>query len=194
MQKLPIYKLVINDDDTDTSGVQAVALVDQPAIEQNWQVFTGVKQLFQTTNAEKKIISGALMVADMPIYRKDQQGEYYVVFDKQSIFNIVKKYFRNNNTSEVNMMHDSNKMVQGVYMIESFIIDKERGITTPKGFDELPEGSWFGSFKVDNQDVWDNFIKTGKFKGFSVEGYFQPAPVEAKDDDILQKIKDILNS
>lgn len=166
--------MVISDDDE--SGVMAVALVDKPAIMVNWMAFAEQrKHLFKTTNEEKRIISGALMVADQPIYRRDAElGEYNVVFEAETISKIIQKFFRQGNTSNVNMMHSESLKANGVYMIESFQINKERGINTPKGFDELADGSWFGSFKVDNEQIWQDFIKTGVFKGFSVEGYFKP--------------------
>ena len=28
------------------------------------------------------------------------------------------------------------------------------------------------SVKVNNEDIWNNYVKTGKVKGFSIEGYF----------------------
>ncbi len=191
--ELPLYKLIISDDDEDTTGVQAIALVDHPAIEMNWQAFAK-HQIFKTTNPEKRIISGPLMVADQLIYRKDDKlGEYNVMFDAPTIFKIVQKYFRQGNTSDVNMMHSESAKANGVYMIESFIIDKERGISTPKGFEKLSEGSWFGSFKVDNEQIWNDFIKTGTFKGFSVEGYFNNQEVTFTDADLKEVEKLIQN-
>ncbi len=87
--ELPLYKLVISDDDSDETGVTAVALVDKPAIEMNWQAFTK-HQIFKTVNPEKRIISGPLMVADQKIYRKDDQlGEYNVMFDAPTILEIL---------------------------------------------------------------------------------------------------------
>lgn len=173
MEKLPFYKLVIDENDDNDSGVNYVALVDAPATDKVWMAFNKHYQ-FKTSAPEKRIISGALMVANLPIYREDAQlGKYYVAFDKDTIFKIVRKFFRNGNTSNVNMMHDSKKKVDGVYMIESMLIDKQRGIVAPAGYGDLPDGSWFGSFRVDNQDIWDEFIKTGVFKGFSVEGLFK---------------------
>lgn len=142
---------------------------------------------------EKKIISGALMVADLPIYRRDEQGEYYGVFTAEDIYNIRNKFSKKNFGQEVNMMHDPNQMVDGVYMIESFIIDSERGIHSPNGF-KLPNGSWFGSYKVDNQDVWDNYIKTGEFKGFSVEGVFKTVKIDSKPLDVIEQIIEILKN
>lgn len=194
--KLPLYKLVISEDDNDATGVMAIALVDSPAIEMNWMAFAK-HQAFKTTNTEKRIISGPLMVADQKIYRKDDQiGEYEVVFDKDTISKIVQKYFRQGNTSEVNMMHNEAMKAKGVYMIESFIIDKDRGINTPKGFEKLADGSWFGSFKVDNQQIWDDFIKTGTFKGFSVEGFFNNAEVKPDTDveEVMEKVKKLLQN
>lgn len=169
-KKLPIYKMIINDEDA--TGVDFIALVDRPAIEVNWHKFSD-KQRFKTIDAEKRIVSGALMVADMLIYRFDaERGEYYCTFDKETIYSIVKKYFKQGFTSNVNAMHESTKQLSDIYLIESFLIDTDRGINTPNGFDTLPNGSWFGSFKVDNEQVWDEYITTGIFKGFSVEGMF----------------------
>lgn len=150
------------------------------------------KQYFKA-DKEKKIISGALMVADLPIYRRDEQGEYYGVFTAEDIYNIRNKFSKKNFGQEVNMMHDPNQMVEGVYMIESFIIDSERGIHSPNGF-KLPNGSWFGSYKVDNQDVWDNYIKTGEFKGFSVEGVFKTVKIDSKPLDVIEQIIEILKN
>jgi len=173
MEKLPFYKLVIDEEDNNDSGVNYVALVDAPATDKVWMAFNKHYQ-FKSSAPEKRIISGALMVANLPIYREDNQlGQYYVVFDKETIFKIVKKYFRNGFTSNVNLMHDPKAKVEGVYMIESLIIDKARGTTAPAGYGDLPDGSWFGSFRVDNDEIWDRFIKTGVFSGFSVEGLFQ---------------------
>lgn len=190
MDKLPLYRFIVSDEDEET-GVDAVALVAYPAIEMNWQAFSAQKSLFTSDN-EKRIISGPLMVAELPIYRRDESGfEYYGMFTAKDIYSIVKKFFRNGYSNNVNMMHDSNLTVSGVYMIESFIIDSKRGILPPTGYN-LTEGSWFGSFKVDNEDVWDNYIKTGDFKGFSVEGMFDSVKISEKPQTTIDKIIDVV--
>jgi len=193
MKKLPIYKLIIKEEGVDT-GVDYVALVNEPAIQMNWRAFNASKSLFKAESEDKRIISGALMVADMPIYRRDERGEYYVVFDKETIQQIVHKFMKNGYLRNVNMMHDGTQKVDGVYMFESFIIDSSRGIKTPEGFDTLTDGSWFGSFKVDNDMVWDDFVKTGIFKGFSVEGVFQEQYVDHEEDVVINAIIDALKS
>lgn len=187
--KLPVYSLTFNPEDG--GGVDFVALVDSPATQHNWMAFKD-RQLFKA-NEEKRIISGALMVAGMPIYRRDEErGEYYVVFSSDTIAQIRDNFFRLGHTSRVNQMHTDEK-AHGVYMVESFIIDSERGIKTPEGFDELPEGSWFGSYKVENDAIWNDFIKTGKFKGFSVEGVFDLVPALEEDEQVLDALADLLS-
>lgn len=172
-ENLPIYKLKINPNAEDATGVEFVALVDEPAVNQrvNWVAFNKSAK-FAVTNEDKQIVSGVMMVADMPIYRRDNElGEYYVVFDRQTIEQIVHKFFKLDNISNVNMMHNASSIVKGAYLFESFIIDKAKGMVTPQGFDELPDGSWFASYKIEDKKVWAD-IKEGKFNGFSVEGMF----------------------
>lgn len=168
---LPIYQLEISDDLNDGAEVDFVALVDRPAIERNFLKFNEAKANFAIQSEDKRIVSGALMLADTPIYRNDLNGEYYVTFTKATIEKIAQKFFKKGYQSNVNLMHDGDKQVEGVTMFESFIVDSERGIQAMKGFEDAPEGSWFGSFKVENDEVW-NKIKSGEFKGFSVEGIF----------------------
>jgi hypothetical protein len=187
-KEFPIYELTINDEDN--VGVNFISIVDRPAIEKSWQVFNGSKHRFEATNKEKRIVSGPAMVANMPIYRRDNsKGEYFVMFKSATIRKIVEKYFKNKFTSNVNMNHAN--VTEGVYVIESFIIDKARGIETPKGFDELPDGSWFVSMKIDNNDVWENFVKTGTLTGFSIEGTFLEEHLTDTSEETIKKLIDI---
>lgn len=193
--KFPIYDLTIKEADTDKTMVNCVAFVDEPAIERNWQFFNAHKdKLGFKASEEKKIVSGYLMVADLPIYRKDaERGEYYVKFSKETISKIVEKFFRNGWNSNVNLMHDEKAKVEGAYMFESLIVDKARGVNPPVGFEDAPDGSWFGSFKVDNDEVW-NLIKEGKVKAFSVEGVFEHIAIGEASDKAIDKEKNKINN
>ncbi len=195
---LPIYQLEISDDLNDGAEVDFVALVDRPAIERNFLKFKEARSNFAIQSEERRIVSGALMLADTPIYRNDTNGEYYVTFTPGTIEKIAQKFFKKGYQSNVNLMHDGNQEVEGVTMFESWIKDSSRGVAPMKGFEDAPEGSWFGSFKVENEDVWTR-VKSGEFKGFSVEGVFnykkekQPMSVEealwSQIVDILQAVK-----
>jgi hypothetical protein len=126
--ELPVYRMTVDEVD---EGVQFVALVDMPAIEKPFQAFAKTPQRFAETG-ERRVLTGPLMLADTPIYRKDDTyGEYYVVFDKATIRKIVQKYFKQGNQHNVNAYH--NAELDGVFMFESYITDAERGHPSPEG-------------------------------------------------------------
>lgn len=192
---LPIYQLEISDDVNDLSEVDFVALVDKPAIERNFLRFKESRTNFVIQSEERRIVSGPLMLADTPIYRNDENGEYYVMFTKPTIEKIAQKFFKKGYQSNVNLMHDNNQAVDGVTMFESWIVDQSRGIASMKGFEDAPDGSWLGSFLVENDSVWSK-IKAGDFKGFSVEGLFNYKKEKAKmskDEEIWNRIVEVLN-
>jgi hypothetical protein len=147
-------------------------------------------------NEEKKIISGPAMIADLPIYRSDDElGEYYVVFNKQAIQTIVEKFSAKGYLQNFNLFHDPNQKVSGVTIFNSFIIDPEIGINPPKGFEDLSPGSYWISAKVNNDEVW-NKVKTGEIKGFSIEGIFKYLPVakvKMTAEQLAQKISSLLS-
>ena len=147
---------------------------------------------FQIVSEEDHIISGPLMVADMLIYRNNEQfGEHYVKFTADTIKSIAIKFSKKKYMANVNLMHDPTKRVDGVTMFESFIVDKKRGIQPMEGYTDLPDGSWFGSFYVENPKVWD-MIKSGEFKGFSVEGMFDYENSMTKEEEALLKIAKLI--
>lgn len=147
---------------------------------------------FSIQDEEKRIVSGVAMIADMPIYRRDAiRGEYYVVFDKESIFKIAKKWARSNKYDSVNAHHKT-PIEEGVSLFESFIVDRERGVMPPKGYDDVADGSWFVSYLIDNDDVWAK-VKAGEFKGFSVEGVFDFVSELDEELQVIEQLKRILS-
>jgi hypothetical protein len=167
---MEVYKAVINPALDSDLEVNFIGLVDRPAIEKNFLAFKD--KLRFTLNEEKRIISGPAMIADMPIYRNDTQlGEYYVVFDRPTIQTIVEKFSAKGYLKNFNLFHDPGQEVNDVTIFNSFISDKELGINPPAGFEDVADGSWFISAKVNNEEVWAK-VKEGVIKGFSVEGFF----------------------
>ena len=192
---LPIYLLEINEDLMDGSEVDFVALVDKPAIERNFLRFKEDRINFEIQDEDRRIISGPIMLADTPIYRNDNGQEYFVSFPKDTIYKIIKKMFQKNYTGNVNLMHDPKKIVEGVTMFECWISDESRGVKPMKGFEDAPDGSAFASYFVDNEDVWQK-VKSGEFKGFSVEGLFnykRGEQVMNYEEKLWSEIANILN-
>jgi Putative phage serine protease XkdF len=189
-KKLPVYNLIV-DDDGENCVINKTALVADPAIKRAFQAFKNAPEYkFSATDQEQRIVSGPLMIAGLPIYRNDEDGEYYVIFDADNIKKAAFNYLRKGFSIAVNTEHVTD--ITGVYMVESFLIDSKRGLKTPDGFDTMPEGSWFGSFKVDNDEIWQK-IKNGEFTGFSVEGMFEVAPLVDTHEAQLNRIIKILS-
>lgn len=151
------------------------------------------RKAFAIQDEDKRIISGPLMIANQRIYRMDPElGEYEVFFSPETIkkiaIKLAKKGFHNN----VNLMHNADMKIPGVTLFEVFQSDKERGIRPMKGFEDLPDGSLFGSMYVENPVAWQ-MVKDGLVKGFSVEGNFGMKQKD-KYEEQFEKIVDILNS
>lgn len=187
---LPIYKIVINDAET---GIDRISLVEMPAVESNFLAFAkDKKQVMFSANEEQQMITGVLARADYPIYRYDDQlGEYYVQFGKDVIKEMAEKLLIDGHQNWVNIEHIENSDVDGVYMLEMFIKDTNKGIN-PTGFDDISDGSLFATFKVRNPKVWE-YIKNGTFKGFSIEGLFGFEEAKSEDEKIYDEILEMLD-
>lgn len=195
--ELQVYRAQIDPSITSDLEVNFIGLVDRPAIERNFQAFRDQQQRAAfVLNEEKRIISGPAMIADMPLYRKDDQlGEYYVIFDKAAIQAIVEKFSAKGYLKNFNLFHNAQQQVSDVTIFNSFVSDKELGVAPLTGFEDVADGSWFISAKVNNQSVWDN-VKAGTIKGFSVEGLFHYVPlkkVKMTTEQLVSNIQKLIN-
>lgn len=168
-KKLEAYELKI--DPTKGSFVDAVALVDEPAIESDFIAFNKAPLSIQfTANDERQELLGAAMIPNLLIYRQDSDGsEYNVFFSADTIREIAQTFMKSGLTNSMNLDHQNTDADSTIF--QSYIVDTTMGMSSPKGLN-LPNGSWVIGTKVYNQDVW-NSIKSGERKGFSVQGIFE---------------------
>jgi len=192
--ELPVFELLISESEDSSLMVDVVSLVDKPAIEKNFLAFKDEKQCF-ATNEEMRIISGPAMIADKPIYRNADKNmpEHLVVFRASTILSIAQKFFSKGLHNQFNLMHDPNLKAEDVFVFESFIVDDKRGIKPMAGYEDAPNGSWFLSAKVNNNEVWAK-IKNGEIKGFSVEGLFKYQKEKMSEQKAFEQILQILNN
>ena len=190
MKKLPIYQASVDEEGT---GMFVVSLVESPAVEISWQLFEKAQELFKVENPDKQIITGVVMLADTPIYRNDPyMGEYYIQYSKGTIEKMVQKYFKENNQENVDTDH-SFELIEGIELQQAFIKDTEKGIS-PKGFEEVPEGSLFFTYKVTSDELW-NQIKTGSWTGFSLAGVFDvKEQFNKQEDQEEQEVLDLIET
>lgn len=162
-----------------------VSLVDEPAVEVPWQLFEKAKEMFRVENPDKQLITGVVMLADTPIYRNDPYyGEYYIKYTRETIEKMVQKYFKENNQENVDTDH-SFDLIDGIELQQAFIKDTEKGIS-PKGFEDVPDGSLFFTYKVTSDELWEQ-VKTGSWTGFSLAGWFEIKEQFNKEEDPEEK-------
>ena len=191
-----IIELILDEEDLD-AGVEAISIVESPAIESDFVALKNQEIKLAEVDKEKKILMGALLIPDKPIYRNGSEGEYYIFFSKDTIVKASQMFLQNGNQSRSTLEHA--QALNGLTLVESWIVeDKAKDKTALYGLD-VPVGTWMGSVKVNNEDVWNEYVKTNKVKGFSIEGYFadkMEAPKEAIEEQmaaqLLSKIKNIV--
>jgi len=198
MDRLPVYELRINEDSDFV--VDAIALVDEPAIESDFLAFAKMeKEVRFATDDSKMELLGAAMIPNMRIYRRDDESgeEYEVYFTKETIRTISQVFFKKG--FQMNLNLDHTETTAKSFVFQSFIVDQSKGINSPKGLN-LPDGSWVIGVKVQDKNVW-NSIKGGNQKGFSIEGMFeffetqkfQSVDESKQDEEILQSLQ-LLNN
>lgn len=169
---VPLIYFEVNPEDN--TGMSVVSFVDSPATKLDWQMFS-IQSEF-ASDKMKRIVTGPVMLADTPIERYDKSiGKFYCQFTADSIFNMRQKYHMQNLQNGVNEQHMKHEIVDGVYMVESYIVSKD---LKHSKFNIAP-GSWMASYFIEDEQYWNEKILTGEFRGLSLEGRFDP--VEEKD-------------
>jgi len=122
---------------------------------------------------EKQMLIGPLMTPNKLIPRRDKDGEmYHVYFDEATVEKLAYRFMEDKLNDSVNIEHNDSDRVNDVTLVETWLVkDPEKDKSTYYGY-EPTKGQWFGMYRVNNKKVWDEYVKTGKVKGFSVQGYF----------------------
>ena len=168
---MKLYELLIDENDLLLSGVHALSIVENPAIQSDFIALGDQKPvLLAEVSKDKQILMGAALIPDKPIYRKDGEEEYYVYFSKETIAKTAEAFFRNNNQNNATLEHA--EVLDNMTVFESWIVEDPEFDKSKKYGLEVPAGTWMVSMKVDDKDVWDNYVKDNKVFGFSIEGKF----------------------
>ena len=175
------------------SGIDAISIVEAPAIESNFVALKSHEVKFAKVDAEKRILMGPILIPDKPIYRKQivdgAMDEFYIYFSKDTVRKASQMFLMKGNQGNATIEHELS--VQGVCMVETWIKeDMEKDKSAIYGMND-PIGTWMGCLKITNDDVW-NDAKDGKFKGFSIEGYFADKMKMSKQPSLLDEVKDLL--
>jgi hypothetical protein len=189
---MEVIELILDEDNL-KQGVYAVSVVEHPAIEEDWVALNKHYVELKEVDEEKRLLMGAALIPDKKILRIDEKTkqEYYIFFTKETIRKASELFLKRNKQS--NATYEHMKEVNGMTVVESWIVeDEKKDKSAMYGF-SLPVGTWMISMKVDNEDVWKK-VKAGEVKGFSIEGYFESKEELSKHESIVEQIKNILNA
>ena len=153
------------------SGIDAISIVEQPAIEENFIALKeDIKVELADVDKDKRILMGAALVPNKKIYRRDREDEYYIYFSEDTVRRASELFLMKGNQNRSTLEHQAE--LSGMSVVESWIVEDETHDKSRKYGLNMPVGTWMVSMKVNNEDVWKDYVKTGKVKGFSIEGYF----------------------
>ena len=199
---MKIIELIL-DEDQEEAGIDAISIVENPAIEEDFIALKNDQLKLAEVSKEKKLLMGPLLIPNKPIYRQneDDSEEYYIYFSKDTIQKASQLYLKNGKQNNSTLEHQHS--LSGLTLVESWIVEDEVNDKSRKYNMNVPVGTWMGTVKVNNDEVWNDYVKTNKVKGFSIEGYFADKmerpkePVEEKLEnkatELLSSIKMILN-
>jgi len=180
-----IVELII-DEDAEMYGIDAISLVDRPAIELDFIALKEQRVDFAEADTDKRILVGPALVPDKPIYRKNGDDEFYVYFSKGTVRKAAELYLKHGNQANHTLEHEHN--INGLTVVESWMVeDKEKDKSSYYGLD-VPVGTWMVAVKVDNEAIWQEWVKEGKVKGFSIEGYFVDKMKKNSEDEMLSQL------
>ncbi len=181
---MKLYELVIEDMETDE--VFAISLVESPAIEEPFMYFNKEEVRFAKVDNEQRMLIGPILVPDKRILRVDGEGNpYHVFFTKDTVKKLAENYLMKKYNDSATLEHGDRK-IKGVHLVQSWIKDGKLDKSNNYGM-SLPEGSWVGMFKITDDKLWNDYVKTGKVQGFSIEGLFGHSLVHASQEIDLEK-------
>lgn len=168
MEDLDIIELIIDENNLE-DGIEAISLVESPAIEENFVALSRHKVEFKSVDDEKRIVVGLALVPDKEIFRKSGDYAYKIMFSKETVKKASELYLKRLKNNNATIEHEL--AVKGVSLIESWIVEDPNMDKTNLYKLDAPEGAWAVVMKIDNDEIWED-VKQGKYLGFSIEGFF----------------------
>ena len=166
---MKIIELIL-DENEELNGIEAISIVESPAIEEDFIALKSDEIKLAEVSKERRVLMGALLIPNKPIYRRNGEDEYYIYFSKDTVLKASQMYLMKGNQNNSTLEHQYS--LSGLSLVESWIIeDKVHDKSVKYGMD-LPIGTWMGTVKVNNDQVWEEFVKTQAVKGFFNRGLF----------------------
>lgn len=171
-------------------GVYAISLVENPAMEGTFIALAETKVQFKTIDNEKRILAGLVLEPNKPIYRNSNGEEYNIVFSDQTVADLCYGFSKNKYHSNSSIEHNENQVIEGVTFVENWLVrDDKMDTSVALGLD-CKKNSWVSVLKVDSDEVWNDYVKTGKVQGFSIDAMLSLKEVNLKSEIKMSKTEE----
>jgi hypothetical protein len=187
---LPIYEIDIDELDL-ASGINLIAIVDAPAIGSNFIKLSEDIKVELKRDSEKRYVTGAVLIADKPIYRRTEEKEFYINFSLEAIEKIRNQMFKSSaNLKLANLDHSAENQIDG-YLIESWIVtDEKLDKAVALGFQDVKVGTLYCTYHFPTDEAWNEVAKRN---GYSLEGNFISTKQKlAKEDTVGAVLEDLI--
>jgi len=195
---MEIVELILDEENEDqVVGIEAISIVESGAIESDFIALADQEIKLAKVDEEKKILMGAALIPNKPIFRKRNDTMFYVYFSEDTVRKASELFFMNGNQNNATLEHQMS--INNLSVVESWIVESTTMDKSAKYGLNVPVGTWMISMKVNNDEVWNDYVKSGKVKGFSIEGYFaDKAKIKESKEDMSEiesqkKLEEILS-
>ena len=180
-----VYELFI-EEDSELSGIQAISIVEEPAIEEDFIALSAEKINLAKVDEKKKILMGPALIPNKKILRASKDEDYYIYFSEDTVRKASQLFLARGKQNNSTLEHEYD--IKGMSVVESWIVEDTEKDKTKLYNLGVPKGTWMVSVKVNNDEVWDEYVETGKVKGFSIEGYFSDKGNERPEEQIEEDL------
>tara|TARA_R110000782_G_scaffold123364_1_gene214819 strand:- start:286 stop:861 length:576 start_codon:yes stop_codon:yes gene_type:complete len=186
---MKIIELII-DEEAELFGIDAISIVSEPAINSSFIALNEDKIQLAEVDADRHILLGAALIPDKPIYRNQNGEEFHVYFSKRTVRRAMELFFKFGNQSNTTLEHEHK--LNGLSVVESWIVESKENDKSNLYSLDVPVGTWMVSVKVENEAIWDEWVKEKKVSGFSIEGFFCDRFKAQQDAKMMDELTEIL--
>lgn len=149
----------------------AISIVDSPANGMQFITLSEQAKKIQLADKKKQILTGVVLVPEQLIYREFEDGTpFNIKFSEETILNLSQDFLRKGYQLNSTYNH-MGSYLDGICVVEQWIIeDPMNDKANALGFEGLPKGTWMVSMKL-SDELWAQYIETGKAKGFSIDSF-----------------------
>ena len=170
-------------------GVFAISLVKDPATTEHFVAMSTESKLIKMAKVdeEQRIVMGLVLQPNqlIPRYNEETDEEYNIVFSEETIKDLSQNFFKSNSQSNSKLEHSES--IEDITFVESWIVENSKVDKSANFGMNYPKGSWVATMKIDNDEIWNDYVKTGKVQGFSVDAFVDLQEINLKTEIKMNK-------